>query len=516
MFVYEDKYDEVKLKEKLFDVVLVKLQSLEIEGSVIVEGKCVDYKVMVGMLVLYGLGDKEYELMVSMFYIVYFKKGVFVGQWLIIFIYNGGFGLVMVWLYMGVFGLKCVVISDDSYMFVVFYGLVNNDYSLFDVFDFVFIDVFGVGFSCFIVDDLDKDKCDEQMKDCKKVIYGVDGDGYVFVQFIIQFLFKYGCWNLFKYLFGESYGIMCLVVVVNILENEDSVDFNGVVLLLQIFSFDISIDGFEFNFGVDLFYVLVLFIFVVIVYYYYQLLQLFVVLGLFFKEVEQYVMGDYVQVLMQGVVFDVMCKQVVVEKLYQYIGLLVDYLFKVDLCVIGGMFEYELQVFIDIIIGCFDSCFVGFLLDLFSKVSEYDLQFLVISLVYVVVFNDYVCKQFKFGQDMCYCLFVDIDYWDFVYKVLGVDGEVLQFFINVMLDLVMVMKINLDLKVFFNGGYYDLVMLYFVVEYEMNYLLIFDSLCKNIFIQWYLFGYMVYVYQDLLKQLYDNVVKFIQSIDNVK
>jgi carboxypeptidase C (cathepsin A) len=50
----------------------------------------------------------------------------------------------------------------------------------------------------------------------------------------------------------------------------------------------------------------------------------------------------------------------------------------------------------------------------------------------------------------------------------------------------------------------------------MNHLPIPDSLRKNISTQWYPSGHMVYAHQDSLKQLHDNVAKFIESTDNVK
>jgi len=469
-----------------------------------------------GTLVLHGSGDKEHEPTVSMFYTAYFKKGAPAGQRPITFIYNGGPGSATVWLHMGAFGPKRVVTSDDSHTPAAPYGLVNNDYSLLDASDLVFIDAPGAGFSRLIANDEDKTKRDEQMKDRKKAIYGVDGDGQAFAQFITQFLSKYGRWNSPKYLFGESYGTTRSAVVANILENEDSVDLNGVVLLSQILSFDTSIDGPEFNPGIDLPYVLALPTFAATAYYHHQLPQPPAALEPFLKEVEQYAMGDYAQALMQGAALDTARKQAVAEKLHQYTGLSVDYLLKANLRVTGGMFEHELQASTDTTTGRLDSRFAGPSLDPLSKTSEYDPQSSAISSAYVAAFNDYVRTQLKFGQDMRYRLFADIDHWDFAHKAPGVQGEALQSSTNVMPDLAMAMKTNPNLKVYLNGGYYDLATPYFAAEYEMNHLPIPDSLRKNITTQWYPSGHMVYAHQESLKQLHDGVAKFIQSTDNVK
>ena len=74
------------------------------------------------------------------------------------------------------------------------YTIVNNQYSLLDVSDVVFIDAPGTGLSR----TFGKDKA--------KAFYGVDGDGHAFERSFAAFCTKYGRWNSPKYLFGESYG----------------------------------------------------------------------------------------------------------------------------------------------------------------------------------------------------------------------------------------------------------------------------------------------------------------------
>ncbi|UGB38158.1 S10 family peptidase [Frateuria soli] len=498
------------------DAALAKPHSAETTGSVTVEGKRIDYKAVAGTLVLHEHGDQSDDPTVSMFYAAYFKQGVDPARRPITFIYNGGPGSATVWLHMGAFGPKRVVTSDDSHTPAAPYGLVNNDYSLLDASDLVFIDAPGAGFSRLIADEKDKSKRGEQMDKRKKAIYGVDGDGKAFAQFITQFLSKYGRWNSPKYLFGESYGTTRSAVLANILENEDSVDLNGVILLSQILSFDTSIDGPEFNPGVDLPYALALPTFAATAYYHHKLPQPPAQLEPFLREVEQYALGDYASALMQGAHLDPARKRAVAEKLHQYTGLPVDYLVKADLRVTGGMFEHELQFDGGLVTGRLDSRFAGPALDPLAKDSEYDPQSSAISSAYVSAFNDYVRRQLKFGDGLQYRLFADIDHWDFAHKAPGVRGEALQQSTNVMPDLAVAMKTNPDLKVFLNGGYYDLATPYFAAEYEMSHLPIPATLQKNISYAWYPSGHMVYAHEDSLKALHDNVAKFIEQTDNVK
>jgi carboxypeptidase C (cathepsin A) len=508
--------DKGKTEEAKPDATLVQPQSSETTGSVSVEGKRIDYKAVAGTLVLHEHGDKTDEPTVSMFYAAYFKQGVEPGRRPITFIYNGGPGSATVWLHMGAFGPRRIVTSDDSHTPAAPYGLVNNDYSLLDASDLVFIDAPGAGFSRLIADEKDKAKRDEQMKARKKAIYGVDGDGKAFADFITQFLSKYGRWNSPKYLFGESYGTTRSAVVANLLENEDSVDLNGVVLLSQILSFDTSIDGPEFNPGIDLPYELALPTFAATAFYHHKLPQPPAQLEPFLREVEQYAMGDYTSALMAGSRLDDTRKRSVAEKLHQYTGLPVGYLLKANLRITGGMFEHELQTDGDLTTGRLDSRFSGPAIDPLAKDSEYDPQSSAISSAYVAAFNDYVRRQLKFGEGLRYRLFADIDHWDFEHKAPGTHGEALQSSVNVMTDLATAMKTNPDLKVFLNGGYYDLATPYFAADYEMHHLPIPASLEKNISYAWYPSGHMVYAHEASLKELHDNVARFIGETDNVK
>lgn len=157
-----------------------------------------------------------------MFYVAYFKSDAKGAPRPVTFLYNGGPGSSTVWLHMGAFGPKRVVTADDSHTPAAPYPVVNNDYSLLDVSDLVFVDAPGTGFSRI------------SGKDREKAFYGVDQDAQAFADFIVQFLGKYGRWNSPKFMFGESYGTTRSAVLANVLETQRVVDFNGVILLSQI------------------------------------------------------------------------------------------------------------------------------------------------------------------------------------------------------------------------------------------------------------------------------------------
>jgi carboxypeptidase C (cathepsin A) len=89
----------------------------------------------------------EAQAMARMFYVAYFKKDAGSEQRPVTFLYNGGPGSATMWLHMGSFGPRRVVTPDAEHQEGAPYKIVNNDYSLLDVSDIVFIDAPGTGFS---------------------------------------------------------------------------------------------------------------------------------------------------------------------------------------------------------------------------------------------------------------------------------------------------------------------------------------------------------------------------------
>ena len=181
-----------------------------------------------------------------MSYVAYFRGDKEDAHRPITFLFNGGPGSSTVWLHMGAFGPKRVVTADDTHSPAAPYRIVDNEYTLLDVSDLVFVDAPGTGFGHL------------RGADKEKAFYGVDQDAHAFANFIVEFLSRHNRWNSPKYLFGESYGTTRSAALANILENEKSLDLNGVILLSQILNFDDSPDGPQFNPGIDLPYVLAL------------------------------------------------------------------------------------------------------------------------------------------------------------------------------------------------------------------------------------------------------------------
>jgi carboxypeptidase C (cathepsin A) len=490
------------------------------DGSVTVEGKAIPYHAAAGTIIVHpkdwddaawreqsdnDLGDKKNaKAEASIFYAAYFKKGVPSADRPITFLYNGGPGSSTVWLHMGAFGPKRVVTADDSHTPAAPYNLVNNDYSLLDVSDVVFIDAPGTGFSRIAG------------KDKEKAFFGIDNDAYAFDQFIRGFLTKYGRWNSPKYLFGESYGTPRSAVLINELTTDDNIDFNGVILLSQILDFNLFAGLQGVNPGNVEGYVTQLPTYAATAWYHNRISGgRPPALEPFLKEAEHFATTEYASALAQGNEIDPTLKQQIAEKLAHYTGLPSAYILKGDLRIDGPTFSKQLQDEAGLTTGRLDTRFSGPDMDPLSKDADYDPQSAALSSAYVSAFNSYVRKDLGYGKDEDFKPSIDVfKYWDWSHAAPGAP-PLKMVGSSVLPDLAAAMKYDPQLKVMVNGGYYDAATPYYQGWYEMHHLPIPAALQANIEYHYYQSGHMVYAHQESLQQLHDNVAGFIRRTDNL-
>jgi carboxypeptidase C (cathepsin A) len=481
------------------------------QQSITMAGRKVSYQAEAGVLVVHqkdpldddppppgdkGDGQQQRLPEATMSYVAYFQGDHENPQRPITFLFNGGPGSSSVWLHMGAFGPKRVLTKDDSHSPAAPYKLVDNEYSLLDASDLVFVDAPGTGFSHL------------RGTDKEKAFYGVDEDAHAFANFIVEFLSRHGRWNSPKYLFGESYGTTRASVLAYVLQNEKSLDLNGVILLSAFLAMDDSADSPQFNPGVDQPYVLALPTYAATAWYHHKLPNQPAALEPFLAEVEQFALGDYWRALAEGGKLTPEHKAAIAAKLHEYTGLPQQYIEQANLRVNGGEFDKTL-LGSEVTAGRLDSRFSGPTLDPMSKEAEYDPQSAAISSAYVSAFNDYVRQTLKFGDHKIYKAETDVERtWDFLHQPPASTTKVPQS-MNVMSDLATAMQQNPNLKVQLNGGYFDLATPFFAAQWELQHLPMQQSLLANTETHFYTSGHMVYAHEPDLKALHDNVAAFI-------
>ena len=508
----DDKKDEKPVKVN--DVVADSTT----EGTVTVKGQAVPYTAVAGTLTvgatnsqdaLIGLDGKwlpdagdlanekpsDAPATARIFYTAYFKKGAPSQTRPVTFMYNGGPGSSTMWLHMGSFGPRRVVTADTVHEAAAPYKIVNNDASLLDVSDLVFIDAPGTGFSRIFG------------KNKEEAFWGLDADAHAFERFIRRFLTKYDRWNSPKYLFGESYGTPRSAVLSNDLRG---VDLNGIILLSAILSFDNSADDPKVNPGVDQAYALALPTYAASAWYHKKVANPPASLEPLLAEVEKFALGDYMSALLQGSELPEAQRQAVATKLHDYTGLPLAYILKSDLRIEGGAFSKTLQEDDGITTGRLDTRYQGPDFDRLSESAQYDPQSIAITSAYTTAINEYMRDELKFGAN-----------WTYKTSAYGEPGFKWPFRTtesgpNVMTDLARTMLSNPKTKVLLAGGYYDLATPYFEGKFEMHHLPIPNNLQANISYRYYQAGHMIYVNDDILAKFHDDVASFIEKTEAAK
>jgi carboxypeptidase C (cathepsin A) len=493
-------------------------------GTVVVRGQPINYDSLAGTLVVHAKDWEDTDAVeadagadsgkpadkdknapkpeASMFYTAYFKQGAPAAGRPITFLFNGGPGSSSVWLRMGAFGPVRVQTADARHTPSP-YSTIDNDQSLLDASDLVFIDAPGTGFSRIAG------------KDKEKAFYGVDQDVHAFTDFITQFLTKYDRWNSPKYVFGESYGTMRAGGLSLALQKAD-VDLSGVILLSDILNWDFMPDDPQLNPGIDMPYVVALPTYAATAWHFNKVANRPADLHAFLEQVEQFATGDYAKALLMGNDLPEGERLRIAERLSAYTGLSVPYLLKSNLRIEYGAFQKELLGNQELTTGTLDTRFLGATLDPLSKVASYDPQGSAIGAAYVAAWNSYVRDRLHYAPDVQYKSGIPVySKWDYKHQPPGADKPLIML-PNVLPDLASAMKQNPDLKVMVNGGYFDVSTPYFEGKMEMRHLPIPANLRANIEYRYYESGHMVYVRPEMLRALHDNVADFIGRTSNAR
>ena len=189
-----------------------------------IQGQKISYQAISGETIL---KDDKGEPLASIFSITYLRDDVKDSrQRPVTFVFNGGPGSASLWLHMGLFGPKRVVVPDAKDDGAAPYHIESNDYSMLDESDLVFIDPVGTGFSRALGDKKGAD------------FWGVKEDAQSIAEFMRRWLIEHKRWNSPKYLAGESYGTTRAAALVNELQGGwTDISINGIMLISSILDF---------------------------------------------------------------------------------------------------------------------------------------------------------------------------------------------------------------------------------------------------------------------------------------
>jgi carboxypeptidase C (cathepsin A) len=486
----DEKPEDKKKEEKPTPVD----QLVESKHAVTIDGKEIKYTVITGTMVMKEeTPDREKESegekpKAAVFFTAYTKDGVAdKSKRPVTFSFNGGPGSASVWMHLGMLGPRRVALEFDGELPQPPFQLTDNEYSLLDQTDLVFIDPVSTGYSRPVEGEKPK-----VWHAFKKDIESV-GD------FIRLYTTRYGRWLSPKFLIGESYGTTRAAGLSGYLQERHGLYLNGIMLISAVLDFT-TLDFHENN---DLPYILYLPAYAAAAWYH-RKLRTRKPLQTLLKEVEKFALGEYAAALLKGDQLTRRERTALVEKLARYTGLSPAFIEHSNLRINDQHFFKELLRDRGRTIGRLDSRFLGIDRSGVTEHHEYDPLLTNVLGPYAAAFYDYVRSELKFESDLPYEILNDKVWpWSFAeYENRYVDvGETLR----------QAMTYNPHLKVFVANGYYDLGTPYFATEYTFNHLGLDPSLRDHVSMGYYEAGHMMYIHLPSLEAIKHDLAEFIQQ-----
>jgi carboxypeptidase C (cathepsin A) len=462
--------------------------------SLVLNGREIPYSATAGTLILKEEHEKEEKAegekaKAAVFFVAYTKDDADPATRPITFAFNGGPGSSSVWLHLGLLGPRRIFTDDDGNAPPPPYRLIDNDYSLLDETDLVFIDPVSTGFSRAAPGEKPK-----EFHAFKKDIESV-GD------FIRLYTTRYRRWSSPKFLAGESYGTTRSAGLSGYLQERHGMYLNGIMLISSILNFQTA----YFTPGNDLPYILFLPTYAATAWYHGRLApDLQASLRQTLAEVEQFALGDYTLALMQGAALPAETQIAIAHKLARYTGLSPDYVMRANLRLEIHRFCKELLRAEGRTVGRLDTRFTGVDRDAAGEYVEFDPSYAVIQGSYTATLNDYMRRELQFESDLPYEILTGrVRPWNY-------DPHQNRF-VDVAETLRKAMSINPYLKVFIANGYYDLATPYLATRYTVNHLELAPSLQANVQLTYYEAGHMMYVHRPSLAQLKQDMAEWLAT-----
>ena len=405
----------------------------------------------------------------------------------ITFSFNGGPGSSSVWLHLGLLGPRRVMLEFDGNLPKPPFQLTDNEYSLLDETDLVFIDPVSTGYSRPV-----EGEKPSEWHGFKKDIASV-GD------FIRLYTTRYNRWLSPKFLAGESYGTTRAAGLSGYLQERHGLYLNGIMLISAVLNFSTI----EFHIGNDLPFIMFLPTYAATAWYHHKL-KGHKPLQTLLKEVEKFAFEEYANALMKGNALTLRERELIVEKMSRYTGLSAEFIERTDLRIMDQHFFKELLRERGQTIGRLDGRFIG--LDRLGVTDhpEYDPLLTNTSGPYTAAFYEYIRSELKFESDLPYEILSE-----FVHPWSYANAE--NQYLNVGETLRAAMTYNPHLKIFVANGYYDLGTPYSATEYTFNHLGLHKSLRDNVSMGYYEAGHMMYIHMPSLEQLKTDLAEFMRN-----
>jgi carboxypeptidase C (cathepsin A) len=447
--------------------------------SVTIGGQVIDYTATTGTMPLWDIkGEQDAYI----FYIAYIKDGVKdKTKRPLLFSFNGGPGAASVWMHMGFLGPRKVLYDEDGFQLQPPYDLVDNENSILDVADVVFIDPVATGFSRMLP------------KKSLHKYHGVMEDIQSVAEFIRLYVTRNDRWDSPKFIIGESYGTTRAAGLTGHLARAHRMYINGTILVSMT---ELGPDP-----APDLSCTLILPHFSATAWYHKALppdLQAKPLRDVL-DEAEAFALGEYTLALNKGGWLSDSERDDIAAKIARLTGLSADFVKNCNLRVQKHRFWKELLRSRGLTVGRLDSRYTGTDRDSAGETFEFDPAMAHWNGPFTAVVNKYFKTELKIDTDLTYNISGPVRPWKGRGEVNT--GEMLR----------QAMTANPYLQVFVLEGYYDAACDYFTAQYTLSHMDLSGKLKDRISFGFYESGHMMYLHLPSLIKAKQDLAGFIRS-----
>lgn len=454
-------------------------------NTVTIAGESVTYKAETGMLpVLKPDGTSR----ASIFYVAYTRqKTANATTRPVMFCFNGGPGSASVWLHLGALGPRRAKMNPDGSLPAPPFSLVDNEYSVLNASDLVFIDPVATGFS-------------RAAKDAKpEDFFGDSPDLDSIGEFIRLWTTRHGRWLSPKFLCGESYGVFRAAGLADHLRGSYGMYLNGLVLVSGVLDFA-TLDG---GTGNDLPYPLILPAYTAAAHFHKKLPpDLQSDLDKALAESRAFARGEYPAALQAGADLPAAQREKVVAELVRLTGLPARVIEDNKLRIDPGVFRKQLLHDEGLILGAYDARLTGRDGDPAATGPEFDPSSAAVTGPFAAAMNAYVRGELKFEDDLPYELLAGVQPWNY-----GARNS----YPNASDRLAEVMNQNPYLKVLVCGGRCDLVCPIDTTRHSLEHMPLAEAYRTNITFAEFDAGHMMYINRPDLEKLQKVLEQFLRQ-----
>jgi carboxypeptidase C (cathepsin A) len=450
-------------------------------------GKQIEYEATAGTLELKDAADKPTA---KMFFVAYTKSGVTnVSDRPLAFAFNGGPGSSAVWLHMGCLGPKRIDYGESGANVSPPYRTIDNESSLLDATDLVFIDPVSTGFSRAAPG-----------QDARK-FHGVSEDVRSVGELIRLYVTRFKRWDSPKFIIGETYGTTRASGLVDHMQTELGMYFNGVILIAPALNFQTIL----FGDGNDLPYIMFLPGYAATAWYHKKLSDdLQADFHKAVREAKGFALADYSVALLKGTSLSQAERQSIAQRMARYTGLDVDFVLRKNLRVNSEEFNKELLRKERRLVGRLDSRLTAPFSDDPLHTLHSDPSHTVLRGSFTAAFNEYLNRELHYASEKQYeVVNLSVQPWEW--------GEAKNSYLDVSGRLWQALTTNKDLRVLFAAGYYDLATPFLCAEYTINHLHLLSELQPRVSVAYYEAGHMMYIHAESRYKLKQDLARFIDS-----